>query len=95
MRMDLDVWGFDRYWGRITGNNKERRALHPNQLPEAYLRRVISLCTEPGDLVVDPFCGSGTTATVALSLGRNVITGDVCEQYLNSAAERITKGVAR
>lgn len=87
-RMDFDVWGFDQYWGRVQGNNAERVQLHPNQLPEKYLERVVKVCTNPGDLVVDPFCGSGTTACVASALGRKVITGDVNKAYLLSAAER-------
>lgn len=95
MRMDLDVWGFDRFWGRVQGNNKERRSTHPNQLPERYLERVISTCTDEGDLVVDPFCGSGTTATVCQHLRRRCITGDISSVYCLSALERIKKGVAR
>src|SRR5690606_22889011 len=82
MRMDLDVWGFDRFWGRVQGNNKERRPLHDNQLPEVYLKRVIGVCSKPGDLVIDPFCGSGTTATVARAMGRNCITGDISAAYI-------------
>jgi len=87
-RMDLDVWGFEKFWGRVQGNNKERRPLHPNQLPEKYLERIIKLTTIAGDLVVDPFCGSGTTAAVADALGRHCITGDLSQEYLDSAKER-------
>ena len=92
-RMDLDVWGFDKYWGRVQGNNRERRNLHPNQLPEKYLERVIRLCSNAGHIVCDPFCGSGTTATVAAALGRYAITGDVSETYLRSAHQRCFEGM--
>jgi len=95
LRMDLDVWGFDRYWGRVQGNNQERRSLHPNQLPEKYLKRIIGVLTNEGDLVGDPFCGSGTTAVVAGALNRRFITGDVSEKYLNSACARLEKGAVR
>jgi site-specific DNA-methyltransferase (adenine-specific) len=94
-RMDLDVWGFERYWGRVQGNNKERRSLHQNQLPELYLKRIIEVLTDPGDLVVDPFCGSGTTATVAEALNRTSITGDITRRYVESALGRVEEGAVR
>lgn len=94
-RMDLDVWGFDRFWGRVQGNNVERRPLHPNQLPETYLERIIKLCSNEGQIVVDPFCGSGTSACVAESLKRYCITGDLSQLYLQSALERTRGGRAR
>ena len=95
MRMDLDVWGFERYWGRVQGNNKERRPLHPNQLPEKYLERIVGVCCPHGGLVLDPFCGSGTTATVARSMGRRCITGDIDREFAESALERIRHGAIR
>lgn len=95
-RMDLDVWGFEKFWGRVQGNNKERRPLHPNQLPEVYIKRIVEVCTDEGDLVVDPFCGSGTTAVVAATLKRCVVTGDISAEVLESAKERVTvKGAVR
>jgi DNA modification methylase len=95
MRMDLDVWGFDPFWGRVQGSNAERRPLHKNQLPELYLDRIIRLTTDPVDLVVDPFCGSGTTATVATTLKRRCYTGDSSLEILQSAIERIKGGAVR
>lgn len=95
MRMDFDVWGFDPYWGRVQGNNKERSPAHPNQLPEVYLNRVISVCSNIGDLVADPFCGSGTTAVVANALGRRCVTGDISETAAKEAIVRIKKGAVR
>ena len=65
MRVPLDVW-YGPGFCRIQGNNKERRPLHPNQMPEAILRRIILACTNPGDLVLDPFLGSGTTLAADL-----------------------------
>ena len=72
MRVPMDVW-YGRYWGRIQGNNKERRHQHHNQIPEVYLERVIRACSNEGDLVLDPFLGSGTTSTVARAYGRRSI----------------------
>jgi len=99
MRVPMDVW-YGQYWGRIQGNNKERRHQHHNQSPEAYLERVIGACTNPGDLVVDPFLGSGTTCTVARAMGRRSVGIEYSPTHARSAWERITevgmirKGVA-
>ena len=90
MRVPLDVW-YGPYWGRVQGNNKERRSKHHNQLPEPYLERVIRACSRPGGLVVDPFCGSGTAATVARALGRRSISIEQSKAHAKDAWERITK----
>ncbi|MCH2135371.1 MAG: site-specific DNA-methyltransferase [Phycisphaerales bacterium] len=90
MRVPMDVW-YGQYWGRIQGNNKERRPGHENQIPEVYLERVISACSNPGDLVLDPFCGSGTTSTVARAHGRRSICIEQSESIATSAWNRITE----
>lgn len=89
-RVPMDVW-YGPYWGRIQGNNKERRHAHHNQIPEVYLERVILACSDEGDLVLDPFCGSGTTATVARAWGRRSITTEFSAGNAASAWERITE----
>ncbi len=88
MRVPMDVW-YGQYWGRIQGNNKERRPQHHNQIPEVYLERVISACSNAGDLVLDPFLGSGTTGTVARALGRRSIGVEYSLVHAESAWERI------
>jgi len=94
LRVPMDVW-YGKYWGRIQGNNKERRHNHHNQIPEIYLERVIKACSNPArdgnpaGLVLDPFCGSGTTSTVARALGRRSITIEYSEVNAKSAWERI------
>lgn len=94
MRVPMDVW-YGKYWGRIQGNNKERRHGHDNQLPEVYLERVVRACSDPGDLVLDPFLGSGTTATVAAALGRRAIGIEYSEDNARRAAERVVRGPIR
>ncbi len=89
-RVPMDVW-YGPYWGRVQGNNKERRAQHHNQLPEAYLERIILACSDEGSLVLDPFCGSGTTSTVARAYGRRSITIEHGASNAASAWERITR----
>lgn len=90
MRVPMDVW-YGKYWGRIQGNNKERRPGHENQIPESYLERVILSCSNVGDLVLDPFAGSGTTGTVARAYGRRSIGIEQSEQTAASAWQRITE----
>lgn len=89
-RVPMDVW-YGPYWGRIQGNNKERRGYHDNQLPEVYLERVILSTSNEGDLVLDPFLGSGTTGVVAHALKRRFIGTEFSRENATLAFERITK----
>lgn len=61
----------------------------PTQKPEALLRRIIEASSDPGDLVLDPFCGSGTTLAAAESLGRRWIGMDASAEALTVAARRL------
>jgi site-specific DNA-methyltransferase (adenine-specific) len=90
-RVPLDVW-YGKNWGRIQGNNLERRKQHHNQIPEVYLERVIRSCSNEGDLVLDPFLGSGTTGTVARALKRRSIGIEYGKKNAESAVERIKSG---
>lgn len=94
MRVPLDVW-YGPYWGRVQGNNKERRPGHANQLPEVYLERVIRACSNIGDTVLDPFLGSGTTLVVARALNRISVGIELDPKLAASAWERITAGPVR
>ncbi len=94
MRLPMDVW-YGPYWGRIQGNNKERRANHDNQLPEAYLERVVRACSNEGDLVMDPFLGSGTTGVIAHALKRRFIGTEFSTDNAKSAFQRIKDGPVR
>ncbi|CAA9521743.1 MAG: Type II restriction adenine-specific methylase [uncultured Sphingomonas sp.] len=62
---------------------------HPTQKPEALLYRILLACTEPGDLVLDPFFGTGTTGAVARRLGRRWIGIEREPDYVSVAQERI------
>ncbi len=62
---------------------------HPTQKPEALLYRVLLACTNPGDVVLDPFFGTGTTGAVARRLGRQWIGIEREAKYVNVARERI------
>jgi modification methylase len=63
--------------------------VHPTQKPEALLHRVILSCTAPGEVVLDPFLGSGTTAAVAKRLGRRFIGIEREPAYAAAARARI------
>jgi len=65
------------------------RKAHPTQKPEALLHRCILAATEPGDLVVDPFLGSGTTAAVAKRFGRRWLGIEQDPEYVRLAEARI------
>lgn len=94
MRVPMDVW-YGRFFGRVQGNNKERRHYHDNQLPEAYLERVVASCSKRGDLVLDPFLGSGTTGVIAHAMDRRFIGCEFSPENARNAAARITDGPVR
>jgi len=94
LRVPMDVW-YGKYWGRIQGNNKERRASHDNQIPEVYMERVLRACSNEGDLVLDPFLGSGTTGLIARELNRRFIGTEYSKANAKSAFARIKDGPVR
>ncbi|WP_031551702.1 site-specific DNA-methyltransferase [Parvularcula oceani] len=65
------------------------RKTHPTQKPEALLHRVLTATTNPGDIVLDPFFGTGTTGAVAKRLGRHFIGIERDETYVVEAQKRI------
>ena len=64
---------------------------HPTQKPESLLHRVILSTSNPGDVIVDPFFGTGTTGAVAKKLGRDFIGFEMEEEYIIHAKRRIDK----
>lgn len=71
---------------RLKVNGKK---VHPTQKPEALLHRVITSSTNPGDVVLDPFFGTGTTGAVAKKLGRHWIGIERERAYIEAAQKRI------
>ncbi len=69
---------------------KGGQKVHPTQKPEALLYRILLACTQPGDVVLDPFFGTGTTGAVAKRLGRRWIGIEREPGYCAAAIERIT-----
>ncbi len=68
---------------------RDGKKAHPTQKPEALLHRVLLATTKPGDVVLDPFFGTGTTGAVAKRLGRNFIGIERDPDYVAVARERI------
>jgi DNA modification methylase len=87
-----EVWKISRICGtfgeRIKG---EDGTAHPCQMPEAVLERIIKVSSDVGDMVLDPFGGSGTTAAVAKRLGRDYTTMDRSRNYCSVIAKRVEK----
>jgi len=86
-KMPDDVWN---EYPRVCGTFIERTGF-PCQMPESLLARIIRVSSNEGDWVLDPFCGSGTTAAVAHKLNRTYTSIDISETYVQAAKERIAQ----
>lgn len=80
-----DVWQVNR----VCGTFSERVAGVPTQLPEELVRRIVGVSSNPGDVVLDPFAGSGTTLAVAKSMGRSSIGIELNDGYAAIARRRV------
>ncbi len=80
-----DTW----FFSRVAGTFKEREGFHGCQMPEQLLGRIVRVSSNPGDLVVDPFGGSGTTLAVAKKLGRRWNGFELSKEYVSRIEERI------
>jgi modification methylase len=69
--------------------DEDGRKTHPTQKPESLLNRIIVSTTRPGDLVLDPFFGTGTTGAAAKRLGRDFVGIERDEAYVRAAEQRI------
>ena len=70
-----------------------RKRLHPTQKPLKLFRELVKIHSSPGDLIADPFLGSGTTAVAALSQGRRFVGGDISDDYTEIARARVEREV--
>ena len=69
--------------------------MHPTQKPQELFEYLINSSTHPGDIVVDPFVGSGTTAVAAANTGRHFICGDISAEYVEIARRRLSTEFGR
>ena len=84
---DHDTW----YFARVAGTFKEREGFHGCQMPEQLLGRIIRVSSNPRDVVLDPFAGSGTTLAVAKKLGRQWLGFELSRDYAKRIRERLAK----
>lgn len=70
-------------------NSKEYPKIHPTQKPVNLLRRLIEVFTDPGDVVIDPCCGSGATLRAARECGRNSYGFEICKEFYARAKEEM------
>lgn len=80
-----DVWLFEN-----VKHNHEEQTIHPAQFPETLVKRIILATTEKGDIVLDPFMGSGTVARVAKDLGRHFVGAEIDREYWEVANRRLS-----
>jgi site-specific DNA-methyltransferase (adenine-specific) len=82
---ESDTW----YFPRVCGTFKERAGWHGCQMPEQLLGRIIRACSNPDEVVLDPFGGSGTTLTVAKKLGRHFLGFELSPEYAAQIEARL------
>lgn len=83
---DSDTW----FFSRVAGTFNERQGFHGCQMPEQLLGRIIRGCSNKGDMVLDPFAGSGTTLAVAKKLGRQFMGFELSKDYVKKVNQRLS-----
>jgi len=85
-----DLWEMPLVQGKERLRGTDNKALHPTQKPEEMLKRIILASSNKGDLVLDPFLGSGTTTFVAKKYGRDWIGIEREKKYVEAAKKRMS-----
>ena len=83
-----DVWDIP-----FLNPKAKERCGYPTQKPVELLKKIVEITTDANDIVLDPFCGSGTTCIAAKSLGRNYIGIDISEDAVNLSCKRLNEMV--
>ena len=89
-----DVWAIPKVTtgeGLVGRRASRERTKHPAQFPITLIDRIIKACSQNGNLILDPFIGSGTTAEAAMSNGRSVLGFEIRSDYLAIASERLDR----
>lgn len=86
----------EKWWGHTVWDiSQDARAIHPAAMPTELARRCVLAGSTPGDVVLDPFAGSGTTGLVAQQQGRNAILLELNPEYMGIARGRINPSEAK
>ena len=87
---ELDAEGGGHLWSMTSPKPSEKsHGKHPTQKPLALLERLVDACTDDDALILDPFCGSGTTGVAAVSKGRRFVGIDMDPTYLELTKKRL------
>ena len=89
--MDPKISVTDIWWDIHRIKHKKHRDLHPCQLPERLMERIIRLSSNPGDIVLDALCGTGTTAMVAAKLVRRYVAIDIDKTYVAMTERKLAE----
>ena len=76
-------------WFEFRRDGKDIPKIHPTQKPVNLIKQLISIFTDPGDVVIDPCCGSGSTLRAARELGRNSYGFEVSKDFYTKAREQM------
>ena len=92
--------GFDRIYrimhgGVVNADGHGVKRVHPTQKPVALMRQIVEDMTKPGDTILDPFMGSGTTGVACVQTGRNFIGIEIDAGYCEIARKRIAEAEAK
>ena len=71
---------------------RSKRTDHPSPKPVQLIQALIEVVTKPGDLIIDPFCGSGTTIEAAKNSGRNAVGLEILPEHVDTARSHISQG---
>ena len=88
-KQEKSVWNIGICIGNERLKDENGKKVHSTQKPEKLLYNVIVSSSKPGDIVMDPFFGTGTTGAVAKATGRNYIGFEMDEQYIKAAQKRL------
>lgn len=95
-KTDLDGKTWTRYsisvWNDIQKTREEREFSHPAMFPAALAERLIQVFSREGDLVIDPFVGTGSTCFAARKLSRRSVGLDISEEFVKLARARLSQG---
>ena len=75
----------------VTPNGERKSGKHPTQKPEALMQHFVEILSDPGDVILDPFMGSGTTGVVSKRTNRNFIGIELDKSYFKMAKERMAE----
>ncbi len=85
-----DIYDNNRKFYMTTCNGT---GLHPAEKPLEFMKRMVTVSSKPGNIILDPFAGSGTTGRAAKDLGRKCILVEIEEKYCEIAAKRMSQTV--